>query len=59
MVKLLNKDYDLRGISEEEITRIMQELCETYDMCRTELSTATLDVWACIVRVAKEIARRS
>ena len=57
-VALLNKDYDLSGDTDLELARIMERLCSEYQMCRNTLSSATLDVWNCIVRVAKEIARR-
>ena len=57
-IKLLNKDYDLRKVHDLELAQIMQELCGEYDMCRHELSTATLDVWNCIIRVAEEIVKR-
>ncbi len=58
-VALLNKDYDLSGDTDLELARIMERLCSEYQMCRNVLSSATLDVWNCIVRVAKEIARRT
>jgi len=57
-VALLNEDYDLSGDTDLELARIMERLCSEYQMCRNTISTATLDVWNCIVRVAKEIARR-
>jgi len=57
-VALLNKDYDLSGDTDLELARIMERLCSEYQMCRNTISTATLDVWNCIVRVAKEILRR-
>jgi len=59
MIRMLNKDYDLTVIDETELADIMKEICETYLMCRYELSTATLDVWDSIERVSKEIVRRS
>jgi len=59
MIRMLNKDYDLTAIDETELADTMKELCETYLMCRYEISTATLDVWDSIVRVSKEIVRRS
>jgi len=57
-VALLNKDHDLSGDTDLELARIMERLCSEYQMCRNTISTATLDVWNCIVRVAKEILRR-
>ena len=57
-VALLNEDHDLAGDSDLELAHIMERLCNEYQMCRSTLSTATLDVWNCIVRVAKEILKR-
>jgi len=57
-IALLNKDYDLSGDTDLELARIMERLCSEYQMCRNTISTATLDVWNCIVRVAEEIVRR-
>jgi len=57
-VALLNKDYDLSGDTDLELARIMERLCSEYQMCRNTISTATLDVWNCIVRVAEEIVIR-
>ena len=59
MIRVLNPDYDLTSESDLELAETMKELCEVYIMCRHEISTATCDVWASIVRVAEEIVRRS
>lgn len=58
-IRLLSKEYDLKPVDETELATIMKELCETYIMCRYEMSTATLDVWDRIEYVSKEIMRRS
>ena len=58
-LRLLSEEYDLTSVDDTELATIMKEMCETYIMCRHELSTATLEVWGCIERVSKEIARRS
>lgn len=57
-VAILNPNHDLSGDSDVELAHIMERLCNEYQMCRCTLSTATLDVWNCIVRVAKEILKR-
>jgi hypothetical protein len=57
-IRILNKDYDLRCISNIELANIMQNQCEIYDMAATEMSTAILEVWASCVRIAEEIVRR-
>jgi hypothetical protein len=57
-IRILNKDYDLRGVSDIELANIMQTQCEVYDMAYSEMSTAILEVWASVVRIAEEIARR-
>jgi len=57
-IAVLNKDYDLSVDSDLEIAQTMKRLCGEYEMCRYCLSTATLDVWHGIVRVAKEIVKR-
>ena len=57
-IAVLNKDYDLSVDSDLELARTMKRLCSEYEMCRYCLSTATLDVWHGIVRVAKEIVKR-
>ena len=57
-IRILNKDYDLRGISDIELADIMQTQCDVYDMAYTEMSTARLEVWAAVVRIAEEIERR-
>lgn len=57
-IMILNKDYDLRGISNIELADIMQTQCEIYAMAATEMSTAILEVWASCVRIAEEIVRR-
>lgn len=58
-IRLLNPDYDLKADSDLELAQTMKELCETYAMCRYEISTATCDVWRSIVKVAREIVRRT
>jgi len=58
MQQMLNPKYDLKMISNEELAEIMRQLCDNYDMCYHDISTATLDVWASIIRVAKEIVDR-
>jgi len=58
-LRVLSEDYDLTSVDDTELATIMKEMCETYIMCRSGLSTATLDVWACIERVSMEIVRRS
>jgi hypothetical protein len=57
-IRILNKDYDLRGISDIELADIMQTQCEIYAMAVTEMSTAILEVWALCVRIAEEIEQR-
>ena len=57
-IKILNKDYDLTCICDVELANIMQTQCEVYDMAYTEMSTARLEVWAAVVRIAEEIVRR-
>ena len=57
-IRILNKDYDLRGISNIALANIMQTQCGVYDMAYSEMSTAILEVWASVVRIAEEIARR-
>lgn len=57
-IRILNKDYDLRGISDIELVSIMQTQCDIYDMAYHGMSTAILEVWAAIVRIAEEIVRR-
>ena len=58
IIKLLSPKYDLTAIPETELADIMKELCTEYSQCRQEISTATLDVWNCIIRVATEIVTR-
>ena len=58
MIRMLNADYDLTSISDLELTDIMGKLCSDYAMCRAEMSTATLEVWANIIRVAEELIKR-
>jgi len=50
--------YDLTQDSDLELATTLKRLCSEYKMCRYCLSTATLDVWHSIVRVAKEIVKR-
>lgn len=57
-IRLLSENYNLGNADDGELADIMKELCETYIMCKYELSTATLDVWGCIERVSKEIVSR-
>jgi len=57
-IPVLNPDYDLSRDSDLELAAILKKLCNEYEMCRYCLSTATLDVWYGIVRVAKEIVKR-
>ena len=57
-IRILNKDYDLRGICDVELANIMQTQCDIYDMAYTEMSTARLEVWAAVERIAEEIVRR-
>ena len=57
-IALLSKNHDLFSDTDLELSFIMERLCSEYQMCRNTISTATLDVWECIVRVAKEIVRR-
>jgi len=58
-LRVLSKDYNITSVDDTELATIMKELCETYIMCRYEMSTATLDVWDRIEHVSKEIVRRS
>jgi hypothetical protein len=57
-IRILNKDYDLSCISDIELADIMQTQCDVYDMAYHEMSTAILEVWASVVRIAKEIVKR-
>ena len=57
-IAVLNPDYDLSADSDLELAQTMKRLCSEYEMCRYTISTATPEVWDCIVRVAKEIVRR-
>ena len=57
-IAVLNENYDLSGDSDLELATTLKKLCSEYEMCRYCLSTATLDVWHGIVRVAKEIVKR-
>ena len=57
-IPILNKDYDLRGISDIELANIMEKQCNIYDMAYHEMSTAILDVWVSVGRIAEEIVRR-
>ncbi|RKY41377.1 MAG: hypothetical protein DRP85_06565 [Candidatus Makaraimicrobium thalassicum] len=57
-IAVLNENYDLSGDSDLELATTLKRLCSEYEMCRYCLSTATLDVWHGIVRVAKEIVKR-
>ena len=57
-VALLNEDYDLSMDSDIDLVETMKQLCDEYEMCRNSISTATCEVWNCIVRVAEEIVRR-
>lgn len=47
-IRILSKEFDLTSTDDTELATILQELSGTYIMCRHELSTATLDVWAAI-----------
>jgi hypothetical protein len=58
ILKLLSPKYDLTAIPKTELVDIMELLFQEYNQCRHELSTATLDIWNCIKRVAEEIVRR-
>jgi len=57
-IPVLNPDYDLSADSDLELAATLKRLCGEYEMCRYCLSTATLDVWHGIVRIAKEIVKR-
>lgn len=57
-IRMLNKEYDLSQDDDYEIANIMEKLCSDYQMCRNEISTATLDVWDRIEHVSEEILRR-
>ena len=57
-IAVLSEDYDLSQDSDLELATTLKRLCSEYEMCRYCLSTATLDVWHGIVRVAKEIVKR-
>jgi len=57
-IAVLSEDYDLTQDSDLELATTLKRLCGEYEMCRYCLSTATLDVWHSIVRVAKEIVKR-
>jgi len=57
-IAVLSEDYDLSQDSDLELAATLKRLCGEYEMCRYCLSTATLDVWHGIVRVAKEIVKR-
>jgi len=57
-IAVLSGDYDLSQDSDLELATTLKRLCSEYEMCRYCLSTATLDVWHGIVRVAKEIVKR-
>lgn len=57
-IMILYENYDLSCISDIELANIMQTQCDVYDMAYHEMSTAILEVWAAIVRIAEEIVRR-
>ena len=57
-IAVLSEDYDLSQDSDLELATTLKRLCSEYEMCRYCLSTATLEVWHGIVRVAKEIVKR-
>jgi len=57
-IAVLSEDYDLSQDSDLELAATLKTLCGEYEMCRSCLSSATLDVWHGIVRVAKEIVKR-
>ena len=57
-IAILSEDYDLSQDSDLELAATLKRLCGEYEMCRYGLSTATLDVWHGIVRIAKEIVKR-
>ncbi|MHC1636030.1 MAG: hypothetical protein ACXQTS_05360 [Candidatus Methanospirareceae archaeon] len=57
-VRVLNPNYDLRQESDIELIETLKKLCDTYIMCKHEISTAIADVWNSIVQVAEEIVRR-
>lgn len=57
-IRMLSEDYDLTKVDDTKLATILKELCTTYIMCRYEISTATLDVWGCIIRVSSEIVDR-
>lgn len=56
--RILNTDYYLSSISDIELADTMQTQCEVYAMAYNEMSTAILEVWASVVRIAKEIVKR-
>ena len=58
-IKLLRQGFNLSELNDLELAQIMRERCELYDKCRSEISTATSDVWENIVRIAKEISKRN
>ena len=57
-IPILNKEYDIQGISDIELANTMEKQCEIYDMAYHEMSTAILDVWEAVERIAEEIVRR-
>ena len=57
-IRILNVDYALSDISDIELADIMRTQCDVYNVAYREISTAILEVWAGIERIAEEIVRR-
>ena len=58
-IKLLSLDYDLKPISEKELTIIMMEACAVYNECQHGIPTAIEDAWIRVEYVAEEILLRA
>lgn len=58
-IPMLNMEYDLAQESDLSLADTMKTLCEQYAICRSEISSATMDVWGRIEHVSKEIIRRT
>ena len=57
-IKLLSLDYDLKPISEQELSGTMMEVCAIYIECMHGISTATGEALVRVEHVANEIIRR-
>lgn len=58
-IKILNNEYDLSTSSDVDLATIMKDQCETFIMCKYELSTAILEAWDRIDYISREIIKRN